>query len=176
MFSIQPFSLLKLFLFNIQYYLTVTLKQNHYLCSWNLILKHDVYLYLNLEDKQAKALFDTDKSTNDLLTAIYLFCNTPRFQSRTLLFIDEIQNSPAAVARLRYFYEQIPEIYVIAAGSLLESLIGTHILFPVGRVEYMAVYPCGFDEFTSAMGETLLAGYKDDVEKYARNELMQHIM
>jgi predicted AAA+ superfamily ATPase len=190
----------------------------------------DTYLYLNLEDKRAKALFDTDKSTDDLLTAIYLYCNKPRLQNRTLLFIDEIQNSPAAVARLRYFYEDAPEIYVIAAGSLLESLIDTHISFPVGRVEYLAVHPCGFDEFLGALGETelakavqncavpdvlhaktmdlfntftliggmpeivahyarhkdlvslndmyetLLAGYKDDVEKYARNELMRHII
>jgi predicted AAA+ superfamily ATPase len=190
----------------------------------------DTYLYLNLENKRAKALFDTDKTTDDLLAAIYLFCNKPRLQNRTLLFIDEIQNSPSAVARLRYFYEEKPEIYVIAAGSLLESLIDTHISFPVGRVEYLAVHPCGFDEFLGALGEielakairdcvlpdvlhakamdlfntftliggmpeivahyvrhkdlvslneiyeTLLAGYKDDVEKYAHNELMRHII
>jgi len=190
----------------------------------------DAYLYLNLENKQAKALFDTDKSTDDLLTAIYLYCNKPRLQYRTLLFIDEIQNSPAAVARLRYFYEEHPEIYVIAAGSLLESLIDIHISFPVGRVEYMAVHPCGFAEFLGALGETelakavqnwtvpdvlhtktmdlfntftliggmpeivahyakhkdllslndiyetLLAGYKDDVEKYARNELVRNVI
>ncbi|MDR3226354.1 MAG: AAA family ATPase, partial [Prevotellaceae bacterium] len=190
----------------------------------------DTYLYLNLEDKRAKVLFDTDKPTADLLTAIYLHCNKPRLQNRTLLFIDEIQNSPAAVACLRYFYEETPEIHVIAAGSLLESLIDTHILFPVGRVEYLAVHPCGFNEFLDALGETeltkavqncavpdvlhtktmdlfntftliggmpeivahyakhkdlvslndiyetLLAGYKDDVEKYARNELMRHII
>jgi predicted AAA+ superfamily ATPase len=190
----------------------------------------DTCLYLNLEDRRAKALFDTDKTTDELLTAIYLFCNRPRLQNRTLLFIDEIQNSPAAVARLRYFYEEKPEIYVIAAGSLLESLIDTHISFPVGRVEYLSVHPCGFDEFLGAAGETelakavqncavpdvlhaktmdlfntftliggmpevvahyaknrdlvslneiyetLLAGYRDDVEKYARNELMRHIL
>ncbi|MDR0604594.1 MAG: AAA family ATPase, partial [Bacteroidales bacterium] len=190
----------------------------------------DTYLYLNLEHKRTKTLFDTDKSTEDLLTAIYLFCNKPRQKNRTLLFIDEIQNSPAAVARLRYFYEETPDIYVISAGSLLESLIDTHISFPVGRVEYMAVHPCSFDEYLGALGETelakaihqctipdilhakvmdlfntftliggmpeivahyaqhrdlvslnniyetLLIGYKDDVEKYARNELIRHII
>ena len=51
--------------------------------------------------------------------------------------------SPQAVARLRYFYEEMPEIYVIAAGSLLESLIDVHISFPVGRVEYMAIRQVG---------------------------------
>jgi predicted AAA+ superfamily ATPase len=190
----------------------------------------DTYLYLNLEDKRAKALFETDKSLDDILTAIYLYCNKPRLHNKTLLFIDEIQNSSAAVARLRYFYEQKPEIYVIAAGSLLESLIDTHISFPVGRVEYLAIHPCCFDEFLAATGETelakavracdvptilhdktmdlfntytltggmpevvahyakhkdlvslneifetLLVGYKDDVEKYAKNETMRNII
>lgn len=58
---------------------------------------------------------------------------------------------------LRYFYEKRPDIYVIAAGSLLESLMDRHISFPVGRVEYMALHPCTFVEFLSAIGEQLLA-------------------
>jgi predicted AAA+ superfamily ATPase len=190
----------------------------------------DTYLYLNLEDQRAKMLFDTEKPLDDLLTAIYLYCNKPRLQNRTLLFIDEIQNSPAAVARLRYFYEQKSDLYIIAAGSLLESLIDAHISFPVGRVEYLAVHPCCFEEFLTAIGETelakavknsdipdvlhgktmdlfntfsliggmpeivahyakhrdlvtlneifetLLVGYKDDVEKYARNETMRNVI
>lgn len=70
--------------------------------------------------------------------------------------IDEIQNSPTAVAKLRYFYEELPEIFVIAAGSLLESLIDVHISFPVGRVEYMAIRPFSFNEFLLAAGETAL--------------------
>ncbi|MDP4291877.1 MAG: AAA family ATPase, partial [Bacteroidota bacterium] len=190
----------------------------------------DTYLYLNLEDEQAAGLFDTPKNIDDLLVAIYLYCNKPRNGGRTLLFIDEIQNSVKAVARLRYFYEAVPEMFVIAAGSLLESLIDTHISFPVGRVEYMAIRPCSFDEFLGALGEvelqqaiagvnipevihpkvmglfntytliggmpevvkhyvnhkdlvavndvyeTLLSGYRDDVEKYARNQNMTHVI
>jgi predicted AAA+ superfamily ATPase len=60
------------------------------------------------------------------------------------------------VSLLRYFYEKTPWLYVIAAGSLLESLIGKHISFPVGRVEYLAVHPCSFNEFLGAMGNTEL--------------------
>lgn len=76
-----------------------------------------------------------------------------RKEGRTLIFMDEIQNSPKAVVKLRYFYEETPEIYVIAAGSLLESLIDVHISFPVGRVQYMAIRPCSFREYLGAMGE-----------------------
>lgn len=76
---------------------------------------------------------------------------------RTLIFIDEIQNEPKAVQTLRYFYEKRPDLYVIAASSLLESLMGRHISFPVGRVEYMALHPCTFEEFLMAMGMEDLA-------------------
>ena len=48
------------------------------------------------------------------------------------------------MALLRYFYEELPDIYVIAAGSLLEKLIDVHVSFPVGRVQYMALRPCSF--------------------------------
>lgn len=74
-------------------------------------------------------------------------------EGRTLLFIDEIQCVPRAVALLRYFYEDMPEIYVIAAGSVLQSLLRQRISFPVGRVEYMSLRPCSFGEFLGAIGE-----------------------
>jgi predicted AAA+ superfamily ATPase len=191
----------------------------------------DIFLNLNLENKREKAMFENDNSMDELLSEIFLYCNKPREKKgKTLLFIDEIQNSPAAVARLRYFYEDFPEIYVIAAGSLLETLINIQTSFPVGRVEYLAVRPCSFCEFLVALGETelekavkriavppalysktmglfntftliggmpeivahfaenrdyvslndiydsLLTGYKDDVEKYAQNDTMKHII
>lgn len=114
------------------------------------------YLYLNLENPEAVRLFENPLSMSDLLTLIYLHCSKDRAEGRVLVFIDEIQNSPKAVARLRYFYEELPDVYVIAAGSLLESLIDTHISFPVGRVEYMALRPCSFREFLGAIGEERL--------------------
>jgi len=189
------------------------------------------YLYLNLEISRAKALFEEDYSMDELVSQIFLYCNKPREREKSvLLFIDEIQYSPSAVARLRYFYEDVPEIFVIAAGSLLETLISTQISFPVGRVEYLAIRPCTFCEFLVAMGETelekavkkhsipkalhsktmslfhtftftggmpeivahfaenrdfvslneifetLLTSYRDDVEKYAKNEIQKHII
>ncbi len=118
----------------------------------------DTYIYLNLEEKENAELFSSDCSFDDLLAGIYFKANVPQDASRrTLIFIDEIQNEPKAVQTLRYFYEKRPDIYVIAAGSLLESLMGRHISFPVGRVEYMALHPCTFVEFLRAMGQDMIA-------------------
>ena len=123
----------------------------------------DTFIYMNLEEKENAELFAADYSFEDLLAGIYLKANVLQDSSkRTLIFIDEIQNEPKAVQTLRYFYEKRPDIYVIAAGSLLESLMGRHISFPVGRVEYMALHPCTFVEFLHAMGQNLMA---DSIEK-----------
>lgn len=192
--------------------------------------QYGVYLKLNLEKAADRQLFETDMAMDERVTAIYMLNNLERKALPTLLFIDEIQNSPQAVAMLRYFYEEVPGIDVIAAGSLLESLIDKHIAFPVGRVEYMAVHPCSFNEFLGAVGEsamktaqwnaavpavlhdkamrlfntytlvggmpeavsryadkqdivslrhvyeTLLAGYRDDVEKYSATEALRNII
>ena len=118
----------------------------------------DAYIYLNLEEHDVSKMFAFDCSFDDLLSGIFFMANVPNDKSkRTLIFIDEIQNEPKAVQSLRYFYEKRPDIYVIAAGSLLESLMDRHISFPVGRVEYMALHPCTFEEFLVAMGQRELA-------------------
>ena len=124
----------------------------------------DHYIDLNLEEKDNAELFATDSTFDDLLAGIFFKAKLPVDSPRTLIFIDEIQTEPKAVQALRYFYEKRPDLYVIAAGSLLESLMGRHISFPVGRVEYMALHPCTFVEFLSAIGEEMLVS---QVEKVA---------
>ena len=73
----------------------------------------------------------------------------------TLLFFDEIQAVPQAITALRYFYEQIPELHVIAAGSLLNFAIES-VGVPVGRVSFLNMYPLSFIEFLNACGHCLL--------------------
>lgn len=125
----------------------------------------DTYIYMNLEESDNAKLFANDYTFEDLIAGICLKANIPQDTTkRTLLFIDEIQTEPKAVQALRYFYEKRPDIYVIAAGSLLESLMGRHISFPVGRVEYMALHPCTFVEFLRAIGQTAMA---DSIEQVA---------
>ena len=91
----------------------------------------DNFLSLNLEKKEAKDLFESTDDVKMLLPLLFLYDNKPQRPGRTLLFIDEIQSSPQAVALLRYFYEELPELYVIAAGSLLENMLDKHISLPV---------------------------------------------
>jgi predicted AAA+ superfamily ATPase len=69
----------------------------------------------------------------------------------TLLFIDEIQESPEAIQMLRYFYEEFPDLHVIAAGSLLEFTMKKVKSFPVGRVEYLYLHPLNFEEYLKAI-------------------------
>jgi predicted AAA+ superfamily ATPase len=116
------------------------------------------YLYLNLEKTpKVITLFDKEQEIPGLLAEIFLFCGKEKQAGKTLLFIDEIQNSRTAITKLRYFYEEkLPDLYVIAAGSLLETMLNKNISFPVGRVEYLAVRPCTFNEFLRAIGEKVL--------------------
>lgn len=113
----------------------------------------DNFLSINLEKKEARQLFETTDDVKQLLPLLFLYCGARQEEGRTLLFLDEVQASSQAVSLLRYFYEELPQIYVIAAGSLLETMLDRHISLPVGRVEYLALHPCSFIEFLGAIGE-----------------------
>ena len=116
--------------------------------------KHfDVFLSLNLEKTADRNLFEQYDEVNELLRAIFLYKKKKINGGSVLLFIDEIQYSKKAVAIMRYFYEEANHIYVIAAGSLIETVIDVRkISFPVGRVEFLAIRPCSFLEFLSGTG------------------------
>lgn len=112
----------------------------------------DQFISLNLEKSKEREIFEKELSFPDLLTSLFIFAQKKRNGYKTLIFIDEIQNSLKAVAVLRYFYEEANDLFVVAAGSLLESIMKKRISFPVGRVEYMAMRPCSFREFLFATG------------------------
>lgn len=110
----------------------------------------DQYIYLNLEKGEQREIFERKYPFSDLLTTLFVIAQKKRKGGRTLIFIDEIQNSLNAIALLRYFFEEANDLYVISAGSLLESILNKNVSFPVGRVEYMALRPCSFKEFLYA--------------------------
>jgi predicted AAA+ superfamily ATPase len=115
----------------------------------------DQYIYVNLELPEDRKPFEEFKSIETLVQALFFLQNKTRTkEDRTLIFIDEIQEVPQALNILRYFYEQTPSIYVIAAGSLLETLFNQHMRFPVGRLEYLVLRPVSFTEFLQGIGET----------------------
>ena len=162
----------------------------------------DQYIYLNLELEEDRRLFEQGYTVQELFEAICFLKNKDPQKSRTLLFIDEIQSSPEAVAVLRYFYEELSHLYVIAAGSLLETLLDRHTSFPVGRVEYLRMHPLSFEEFLGAIGETqavemlhriplpafahdkllklfhrytLIGGMPEVVQRYAQSQNLSHL-
>ena len=135
--------------------------------------RFDTFIELNLEKKADRDLFENDLSVKDLFRYICLEKKIVT-NGKILLFIDEIQNSPKAVAQLRYFYEEMPELYVVGAGSLLEVMMERHkISFPVGRVEYRYMFPMTFVEFMVALGEdAVLEMYREkEIPEIAENKL-----
>lgn len=110
----------------------------------------DSFIALNLEKTDAD-IFRRFRKVEELWQYLCLKHHIVQDKNKKiLLFIDEIQEEPAAVAMLRYFYEDLPWVYVIAAGSRLQSLTKKHISFPVGRVEYLTLRPFSFVEYIDA--------------------------
>lgn len=105
------------------------------------------YIELSLEKKTERTLFERTDEPDKLLSSIYLLKQKSPGKTPTLLFIDEIQESPKAIHMLRYFYEERPELFVIAAGSLLEFALRKVPSFPVGRINYLTLHPLNFPEF-----------------------------
>ena len=108
-------------------------------------------IFLNLEKAEDYNFFEAYNDVQTIVDALFLSRNLTAERKETLLFIDEIQESPKAIQLLRYFYEEIPDLPVIAAGSLLEFAMREVPSFPVGRVEYLYVHPLNFAEYLQAL-------------------------
>ena len=117
----------------------------------------DHYLEVNFEEqKQVHDLFHGNLSPQDLCENLSLLYNIPIVPGKTLVFFDEIQACPNAISSLRFFYEKMSDLHLIAAGSLLEFALEELSSFGVGRVRSMFMYPFSFDEFLVANNESLL--------------------
>ena len=103
-----------------------------------------------------KAIFDRNLEPKRILSDLEILLNKSIDLTSDLLFFDEIQECPNAIKVLRYFYEEMPELHVIAAGSLLEFAL-SEISFPVGRVRMLNMYPMSFSEYLNAIGSEPLA-------------------
>lgn len=115
--------------------------------------------YINFEHPNAPAtLFETDFDINRIITILNAYCHMKITAGDTLIVFDEIQSAPKGVNALKYFYENAPEYHVVAAGSLLGINIHPGESFPVGKVDFMELFPMTFVEFLMAMGENELAG------------------
>lgn len=133
------------------------------------------YIYINLEQQKNRLLFESDDLEQIINHIFFEKKKEKNLINETLLFIDEIQESPKVVNLLRYFKEEKPELAVIAAGSMLETLLGKSLTFPVGRVEYKVLRPVSFEEFLIATEEQQLLEElrKIPLENYAKNKLIE---
>ena len=117
----------------------------------------DNFLEVNFEkNRKVHAFFDSDLIPQQICSHLSVHFNQAIIPSKTLLFLDEIQACPQAISALRFFYEDYPELHVIAAGSLLEFALEELPSFGVGRVSSMFMYPFSFSEYMSAFGEERL--------------------
>jgi len=114
----------------------------------------DSFVEINFEEEPGlKSIFEGSLNPNEIIINLANYFNTKIIPQKTLLFFDEIQEVPQAIMALRYFYEKMPELHVIAAGSLIEFELSKSG-FPVGRVELLYVKPLSYGEFLDAIGES----------------------
>ncbi|MCF8374332.1 MAG: AAA family ATPase [Bacteroidales bacterium] len=119
--------------------------------------KFEFYIEINFEaSPRLKALFADELSPETICENIAAIYKTSILPGKTLLFFDEIQECQGAIASLRFFYENMPELHLIAAGSLLEFALSDMPTFGVGRIRSMFMYPLSFSEFLAGAGEQLL--------------------
>ena len=128
-------------------------------------------------------IFTQDLNPKRILSELELVTGQAITPGKTLLFFDEIQQCPEALMSLRYFFEEIPSLHLIAAGSLLEFIL-SDISFPVGRVQFLNIYPLGFIEYLMAIGRENLADLLQEkpnvlseaVHAVLRQELIHYFM
>jgi predicted AAA+ superfamily ATPase len=123
--------------------------------------KFDSFLEINFEETpEISNFFKGNLDVHKIIENLSVFYNKAIIPGKTLLFFDEVQSSPEALNSLRYFYEKMPDLHIIATGSLLEFALGELPTFGVGRIKSLFMYPMCFDEFLIAMNEEKLLALK----------------
>lgn len=119
--------------------------------------EYSKFTFFSLDRNQnAREVFEKGGSTADILMALSAISQVDITPGDTLLVLDEIQDCPKALETLKFFCEDMPELHVIVAGSLLGLALHEGVSYPVGKVEELRLYPMTFLEFLSAMGKTQL--------------------
>ena len=110
--------------------------------------------YINFDsNSQMRELFAGDLAVERIITGLELYVGKKINAEKTLLIFDEVQEVPRALSVLKYFFEDAPEYHIVCAGSLLGIALHEGTSFPVGKVEFMKLYPLSFKEFLLATGK-----------------------
>lgn len=137
-------------------------------------------IVLNFERYPEQAQVFASKEPKQIISMLALLLDREITSNQSLLFLDEIQAQPQVLGVLRYFYEDLPQLHVIAAGSLLDfELAAPSFSMPVGRISYLHIGPMSFFEFLTAMGKAKLAQFirawqvGNEIPEVLHSELMQ---
>lgn len=112
---------------------------------------HTVYINFDSNSTMAE-LFSTDLNIERIITGLELYSSQKIYADKTLIIFDEVQEIPRALSSLKYFYENAPQYQIICAGSLLGIALHQGTSFPVGKVDFLKLYPLSFKEFMMATG------------------------
>lgn len=122
---------------------------------------YDSFVYFNFdEEDEIKSVFEANKNPHRIIEILSMIAGVKILPEKTLIIFDEIQECPEALNTLKYFKEKANEYHVIAAGSLLGTLLAKPKSYPVGMVNLLDIFPLGFDEFLDATDPNLFSYYE----------------
>ena len=120
------------------------------------------YVYFNFdEEDELKSIFEVNKNPNRIIELLSLIAEKKIEPENTLIIFDEIQECSSALNSLKYFNEKCNEYHIIAAGSLLGTLLAQPKSYPVGKVNILNIYPLNFEEYLEATDSALFTYYKE---------------
>lgn len=140
---------------------------------------YDNFVYFNFdEEDELKSIFETNKNPHRIIELLAMIAGEKILPGETLLIFDEIQECPEALNTLKYFREKANDYHVIAAGSLLGTLLAKPKSYPVGMVNLLDVFPMTFDEFLDAVDPALYNYYvsvqkEQQIEEIFHNRLLE---
>ncbi len=135
---------------------------------------YNSYVYFNFdEEAELKSIFETNKNPHRIIELLSMIAGEKILPGETLIIFDEIQECPEALNALKYFKEKANEYHVIAAGSLLGTLLAKPKSYPVGMVNLLDIFPLGFDEFLAAVDPVLFV-YYESIQKNQQIEEIFH--
>ncbi len=139
---------------------------------------YDSFVYFNFdEEDELKSIFEANKNPHRIIELLSMIAGEKILPGQTLIIFDEIQECPEALNSLKYFREKANEYHVVAAGSLLGTLLAKPKSYPVGMVNLLDLYPLSFDEFLDATDPVLFTYYESirkeqQIEEIFHNRLM----
>ncbi len=133
----------------------------------NIANKFSHFVEINFDESDIyKEVFQKGMDIGQICEELAIITKKPIVPGKTLLFLDEIQACPEAIRQLRYFYEKLPDLHVIAAGSLLEFALADFPSFGVGRVRSLFMHPMSFQEFLLALEENLVLDHLSNISAF----------